>query len=369
MKLISSFKKELILATRSFYFYIEIAFALILLAVLLFAIPEHSQIKETRYLYLDLPKQTADIVRESLLKEDTDGKIEEVSLESGGQKYTAEFIEKESESIYILKSEDTVRTLAYAKEKVGAVVSLDANNELHYKYYLQGYESERLKNLISVLHNINEEELEQSFDSQKVCLVAAGYAPLNDRENAVAPLLAFNSCIMGMFVMAAYVFLDKKEGVIKAYAVTASSVAQYLMSKMLVVLLTATVSGLIVLVPVMGFKINYGIILLLLLSTGFFFSVVGLMIASFYEDITKAFGTIFFILILMMVPAISYFLPGWNPRWVQIIPSNPVIQALKDVISANANMMFPFVACAGFLAAGVFLFMITDRRFRKTLNL
>ena len=174
---------------------------------------------------------------------------------------------------------------------------------------------------------------------------------------------------MGMFVMAAYVFLDKNEGVIKAYAVTASSVAQYLMSKILVVLLTATVSGLIVLVPVMGFKINYVLILLLLLTTSFFSSVVGLMIASFYKDITKAFGTIFFILILMMAPAISYFLPGWNPQWVQIIPSNPIIQGLKDVISAKGNMMYTLFASAGFLVAGVLLFIITDKRFRKTLNL
>ena len=34
MKLLSSFKKELILATRSFYFYIEIGFTLVILAVL-----------------------------------------------------------------------------------------------------------------------------------------------------------------------------------------------------------------------------------------------------------------------------------------------------------------------------------------------
>lgn len=369
MKLLSSFKKELILATRSFYFYIEIAFALVLLAVLLFAIPEHSQMKETRYLYLDLPQQAADFVRDSLLWEDTDGKMDKVTLEAGGQEYAAELVEKEAENIYILESEDIVRTLADTQEKVGATVSLDANNELRYKYYLQGYESERLKNLLSVLHNINEDELEQSFDSQKVHLVATGYTPLNDRENAVAPLLAFNSCLMGMFVMAAYVFLDKNEGVIKAYAVTASSVAQYLMSKILVVLLTATVSGLIVLVLVMGFKINYVLILLLLLTTSFFSSVVGLMIASFYKDITKAFGTIFFILILMMAPAISYFLPGWNPQWVQIIPSNPIIQGLKDVISAKGNMMYTLFASAGFLVAGVLLFIITDKRFRKTLNL
>jgi len=41
MKLLSSFKKELILASRGFYFYIELIFALVILAVLLFAIPKN----------------------------------------------------------------------------------------------------------------------------------------------------------------------------------------------------------------------------------------------------------------------------------------------------------------------------------------
>ena len=38
MKLLSSFKKELILASRSFYFYVELGFSLVILAVLLFAV-------------------------------------------------------------------------------------------------------------------------------------------------------------------------------------------------------------------------------------------------------------------------------------------------------------------------------------------
>jgi hypothetical protein len=369
MKLFSSFKKELLLATRSFYFYIEIVFALVLLAVLLFVIPEHAQVIETRYLYLDLPQQAAELVTDSLLKEDTDGKLEKVTLEAGGKKVAAQLVGKETEDVYILESEDIVRTLADTQAKVGAVVSLDENNELHYTYYLQGYESVRLKNLISVLHSIDEDALEQSFDSQKVHLAAAGYTPLNDRENAIPPLLTFNSCLMGMFIMAAYVFLDKKEGVIKAYAVTASSVVKYLLSKIFVILLTATVSGLIVLVPVMGLKINYVPVLLLLLTGGFFSSVLGLLIASFYKDITKAFGTIFFILILMMAPAISYFLPGWNPVWVQFIPSEPMIQGFKELIAANGSMAYTLFASAGFLVAGVLLFFITDIRFRKTLSL
>jgi hypothetical protein len=369
MKLFSSFKKELILATRSFYFYIELLLAVVLVVVLLFAIPEHSSVMETRYIYLDMPEQAAEAVINSLLAEDTDGKLEGVTLEAGGNHYNAQLVEKEEERIYILESEAHVRELADTQTNIGSVLSIDSSNNLQYRYYLQGYESTRLKNLITVLHNIGATELEQSFNNQKVTLLSGEYSPLNDRENAVAPLLAFNSSLMGMFIMAAYVFLDKKEGVIKAYAVTASSVAHYLLSKIFVILLTATVSGLIVLVPVMGLKVNYALIVLLLLTSGFFSSVLGLLIASFYRDIAKAFGTIFFILIVMMVPAISYFLPGWNPAWVSFIPSDPMIMGFKEIIAVNGSATYVLLVSAGFLAAGIILFYITDIRFKKTLSI
>ncbi len=57
MKLLSSIKKELILASRGFYFYVELLFALVILAVLLFAIPQNFSNITTEYLYFNLPQQ------------------------------------------------------------------------------------------------------------------------------------------------------------------------------------------------------------------------------------------------------------------------------------------------------------------------
>jgi hypothetical protein len=369
MKLLSSFKKELILATRSFYFYIELLFAVILLAVLLFAVPEHAKTMETRYLYLDLPEPAAAAMTDYLLREDLDGSLESVTLEAGGESFTAQLIHTDSEHLYILGSEAEVEKLADVKRNVGAVVSLDSDNRLHYKYYLQGYESQRLKNIISVLLNEDSDVLEQRFDAQPVRTLSAEAEPLNDRENALPPLLAFNCSLMGMFIMAAYVFLDKKEGVINAYAVTASSVSRYLLSKTFVIMLTAVVSGLIVVVPVMGFAVNYGLLLLLLLTSGFFGSVLGLLVASFYQNITKAFATIFLLLMLMMVPAIAYFLPGWSPAWVSFIPSDPIIKGFREILTPGGNALYALFASVGFLAAGAALFALTNVRFRRSLSI
>lgn len=367
MKLWSSIKKELLLATRSFYFYVEVFFVLVLLALLLFVIPEHYRAVQDEYVYLDMPQEAADSVIAVMLEEDTDGKAEQVTLKADGAAYSALLIGKESENLYLLESADTVRTLADTQRNLGLIVSLGTDNALHYTYYLQGYETQRLKNLLSILHNGDSALLEERFDAQPVRLLQAQSAPLNDKENALPPMLAFNSSLMGMFIMAAYVFLDKKENVISAYAVTASSVPRYLASKIAVILLTGAFSSLVVTLPVLGFGINYALLLLLQLSSGFFASVLGLLIAGFYQDFTKAFGVIFAALVLMMLPAIAYFLPAWDPVWVRWIPSYPMIEGFREILTPNGSTAYVLLASAGFLAAGGLLFITTTVRFRKSL--
>ena len=368
MKLLSSIKKELILASRGFYFYVELLFALVILAVLLFAIPQNFSNIRTEYLYFNLPQQGKEIFINNILENDPGAESEMVEIEADGKTFDAELLVTDESEIYIMDSEEAVRTLADSEKVLGAVIELNDKNQLYYKYYLQGYESNRFKNLISILLNESTEVLEDRINNQEVRPLSTDYEPITDRENTIPPLIAFSGSLMGMFIMAAYIFLDKKEGVIEAYAVTPSSVWKYLMSKIFVILLTSVVSGLIIVMPIMGFRINYGLLLLLLLTTGFFASTLGLLIASFYDNIMKAFGVIYGLFFLLMVPGIAYFIPGWDPVWVKIIPTYPMLQGFKEIILSNGEFTYPLFTSAGFLAAGIALFFITNIRFKKTLS-
>lgn len=368
MKLWSSFKKELILASRGFYFYVELGFAIVLMLVVIFAIPENFRTTTVEYLHLDLPRQGQEMFLNALLKEDPGSSPETVELEAAGNTYEAEIIQTEEQKIYILDSEDAVRELADSERNPGAVITLDEENRLFYRYYLQGYESARLKNLLSIVFNESSEVLEQRIEQQEVRSLTTGFEPLSDRENTLPPIVAFSGSLMGMFVMAAYVFLDKKEGAVEAYAVTSSSIGIYILSKVFVLLLTTLISGLIIILPVMGFTINYGLIILLLLSTGFFASVLGLLVASFHDNMTKAFGMIYLLFFILMVPGIAYFIPGWDPLWVKLIPTYPILQAFKEIILPSGDIAYPLYASAGFLAAGAVLFILTTIRFKRNLR-
>jgi len=186
MKLLSSFKKELILASRGFYFYVELIFALVILAVLLFAIPQNFSSTSTEYLYFNLPQEGREIFTNTILENDLDGESEIVEIEAGGKTFNGELIVTDESKIYIVDSEEAVRMLADSEKVIGAVIELNNNNQLHYKYYLQGYESTRFKNLISILFNESTDVLEERINNQDVRPLSTDYEPLSDRENTLA---------------------------------------------------------------------------------------------------------------------------------------------------------------------------------------
>lgn len=369
MKLWHSFLKELKLASRGYYFYIEIAMAFILLAVLLFVIPENFSNKTTEYLYFDLPEGVVTIYEGAIIKDDIDGKVENVEVKSKKELIPAKFYETEERKIYIVESEAEAKQLSETEKKLGAVISLDDSGKMHYKYFLQGYESQRLKNLYSVIHNRDMDELEKELGNVVVRSLSSDYEVLSDRENVIPSFLTFNGSLMGLFIIAAYIFLDKQEGVIKAYAVTASSVWEYLLSKVGVLLVTTIFSSLLIVIPVMGLQPNYPLLLILLITSGFFASSLGLLLATFFKNLIQAFGAVYVIMIVMLLPNIAYFIPGWDPAWIKVIPAYPLIQGFKESILTNGDVSYILSVSLGFLVVGMIIFYIANVRYKKDLTI
>ncbi len=368
MKLWYSFTKELKLASKSFYFYIEIVMAIIILAVVLFAIPENFSNSRTEYLYLDMPEAAKTVFINTLLDEDTDGQAESVDVKVKKEILSATFYESDDKKIYIVDDEDTLIKLTEAKKQLGAVIEMNETGDIHYKYYLQGYETQRLQNLYMVIHNNDMLTLETAINAQDVRPLSDDYEVFNDREHTIPAMLTFNGSLMGMFIIAAFIFLDKEQGIIKAYAVTASAVWQYLMSKTLVLTITSIITTLIITIPVMGLRPNYPLMLLFLITTGFFASTVGLLVSGYFRSMTKAFNVLYLLIIFTMLPAIAYFIPSWEPVWIKFIPSYHIIHGFKEVIVKNGDTAYVLLASLGFLMAGALMFIWSNHRHKKNLT-
>ncbi len=368
MKLWHSFIKELKLAFRGFYIYIEIFMAVLILAVLLFAVPDKFESKQSEYIHLDLPPNVEEFYLDVIRDKDTDGNKETVELKIEGKVIQADFYESDTKKIYLIDNREDMINLADQKQNVGAVIKLGDDNNLAYEYYLQGYESQRLKNLFSIIHVEDSDFLEEVEENIDVRTLSSEYSQLSDKENVLPSVLTFNGSLIGLFIIAGYIFLDKKEGVIKAYAVSAASVWQYLMSKAMVLMITGLVTSLTIVLPIMGTGPNYLLLLVFLLTTGFFAASLGLFMTSFYEDFMESFGGIFLIMVAMIVPNIAYFIPSWNPSWIKILPSYPMLEGFKEVLLRNGDTTYVLWASLGFLVAGIILFALSNIRYKKSLT-
>lgn len=371
MKLWYSFSKELILSSKSWYFFIELGMAIIILLILIFVVPDDFASKGKEYIYLDLPQVVSERYKKNLREETINETFELVDLEADGKVFSAELYETTESKIYLLDSMMALDAFSNSERVPVIHVKVNDDQQIIHTYYLQGYETQKLKNLLMVYHNrlASHDVVEDYSDNIEVRKLYQEMEPLSDKENLIPVFLTFNGSLMSLFIIAAYIFLDKNEGVIKAYAITASSVWHYLFSKIGVIILTSVVTTLMITLPIMGLQPNYPAMLLFIAASGFFAASLGLLITSYYNDIVEAFGVMYIVIVIMIMPNISYFTPSWDPDWVKMIPSYVMLQSFKEIISVNGNMTYVLVASLGFAIIGLDLFILANYRFKKTLTL
>ncbi|MFC1958130.1 ABC transporter permease [Chloroflexota bacterium] len=394
MKLLSNYLKEMKIAARGFYFYIEIAMAVIMLAILLLAIPETVSSNSKQFIYNDMPQKIVEYQQDRSIKDGearlanpTEFKLKpaefEITNQETGETTAYDFNDEKiiqletievldsttgelEETVYYVETEEDMIRLAYAESEIGATAAMNARGKVSYAYYLQGYETERLESLLYISHSKSPGVINAKKDRQVVRMLGVTET-LNNRENLVPMFVVFMGSLMGFFIVLSYIFYDKAEGVIRAFAVTPSAMWKYLISKIFVILTTVVVSSSIITIPVMGGQPNYLLFYLFLIISTFAIASLGLFVASFFDTIAKAFGVMYGIMIALMIPAFSYYIPSFDPLWLRFFPTYPLLQGFKDIL-LNGEAGYVLTYSLVFLAGGLLLFVLADNRFRKTLT-
>lgn len=394
MKLLSNYLKEMKIAARGFYFYIEIAMAIILLAILLFAVSETSTSSSKQFVYNDMPQKITEYLKDESIEEgearlanSTEFKLKPAEFEIANQETgettaydfddekiveleTIEMLDSSTgeleETVYYVETEEDMIRLASGESEMGVTVAMDPYGKVSNKYYLQGYETDRLKSLLYILQNESRDVVNAKKDKQVVRTLEV-METLNNRENLVPIFIAYMGSLMGFFIVMAYIFYDKAEGVIRAFAVTPSSIWKYLISKVFVLLTTVVVSSSIITIPVMGGQPNYLLFYIFLIITTFAIASLGLLVASFFDSISKAFGVMYAIMISLMIPAFSYYIPSFDPLWLRFVPTYPLLQGFKEIL-LNGDAGYVLTYSLVFLVGGLILFVLADIRFKKTLT-
>lgn len=362
MKLCRSVRRELILLSRSYYFYIEVAMAALYLVLLLMVMPENVSVQSTEYYYFDMPQAAYQELEETLFPGDGGIAKEDALLRVRGEEVAVVHYRTDTKNIYVVNSLETLTALCQDSGDIGLALSLEEAG-LAYHYYLQGYETEQFKNLASLLSTPGLMEAVGSAQEQAVRFLDEHAAPLTDRQNLLSILLVVNCALMGIFIMAAYIFEDKKTNMIRAARVTPAPVSHYLIAKMSAVLLTSMISAIVVAAPIMGGRANYLLLVLVILSAGFFTVAGGALLASFFQDMEGAFAAVFIVLVVLLAPAVGGMIPTWNAPWLRLIPSFWALEGMRSALM-NADARHALLACGGFALGGVLLFLLSLYRYQ-----
>ncbi|MFP4443820.1 MAG: ABC transporter permease [Spirochaetia bacterium] len=344
MKLLYSFIKDIKLSAKSFYFYMEFVFALIFVAVMVFLVPKDFSTTMQIYASVDLPQSMKNMTR-MMLAED------------------------ERYQLTMMDSAEAVKDqLSENRGAVGLIVQ-SKDGKIVFNCILQGFEGEKLKNILATTIRAGfASQVPQYQDVSEVTTLGEEHNILSDRLNILPVFLTLNAAFMGLFIIAAYVFLDKGEGTIRAFAVTPGKVWHYLAGKIGVILVTGIVSGIISAVPIAGTQANYLHLVVLIICTNLFGSALGLFIASFFDTMQKAMGWLYFAIVILAAASVSYFIPSFNPLIIRILPSYPMLFAFRETLLDNGDTGYIYTFAVIFLAAGVVIFWIADWRFKRTLT-
>ncbi|NLW12330.1 MAG: ABC transporter permease [Clostridiaceae bacterium] len=378
MKLISTFLKDLKLSLRSYYIYIEIIMALLIIAVLLFVVPDNMSSGYRLLVHLDIENaEISQVVEQFMSKNDSSMIDEQIFADLDISKLAEEELEaseSEEPGVQTIELVDSVELLRTGMEEdrntVGMVVSFNEETaKLAMEFVLQGYESEQMRNLLQAQFAAPMTALLPGYvDQTELTVLDEAAEKLPAKVNLLPVLLLLNSSFVGLFIIAAYIFMDKEEGTIRALTVTPLRIREYLLSKVGIMLLTGIVTGSMTVLAVAPRHVHYGHFLVLMISFNLFGSALGLLIGSFYDTLTKSMGSLYLVIIVLALASVSYFMPAFSPLVIRLLPSYPMLFAIRETLLKSPDIGYIYTWAGVFIAIGLVLFALAEWRYRKTIT-
>ena len=398
MKLWNNYKKEMKIASRGFYFYVELVVAFIILSVLLFVVPIESNHKIKEVIFCDITdsefeklmnikegkgynEQVEDVVfklKPSVLTyKDDSGKL--ITKEFKDKKkvtakqylYHDTITGKHAKTKYIVDNFDDMMRIAYSKKYIGTEMWYGEDNKDYYHNILFGYETDKYKNIVEISHGTVDVSKISSQMNKEIenTEYLNDIETLNNRENYIPIILIMMNGLLGMMVIIAYISVDKSEGVLKALRITPLSIGNYLMSKILVALTTVLISSVIISVPVMGLKPNYLLLFISVISMSFLSCAIGIFISTFFEDVKSAFGAIMIVGVILMVPVISYMVHSFHPNWIEYMPSYYMLESIKESLFVNGSSIYILTTSCFLAFVGIIFYLVSKKRYKNILGM
>ncbi len=418
MKVLKQVVKELIISSRGFYFYAELIITFIILFIMLFIVPDELESKKEEYLFYNIKSKYAQMIfnvsiNKGIMEKavdktftlepatiklypDRDGKpndyneivlplYEELEIldtrknEDGS--YTFKFEDKKEvtgegyviydgkggkidKHVYMFNSFEDVLRLSWQEKNIGGVVYYDKNSREHYEIIFPTPVTQKYNAITYALHNDNIYDVIDESGNKRLRYLG-GLDTLSFKQSFIPLIIVYLNGLISIFIVAGHIFNDKVQDVLRPTMLSPLSMREMLLAKLISSLPAGIITSLIIAIPIMKLDANYPLLILLVLATCIFAGGLGLLISAFFDNMKSSFGLMIIILVLLMLPILSYYVPTFSPSWIKLIPSHHMLLSIKDAITNNGNYTYSLITSAGLIITSIVLLEIASIRYKK----
>lgn len=348
------FKKDIILGIKDVFILLELGFAVFIILLLLFVIPENIEKDKTAYIY------------------------DATTLVKNFVHSTAESAEAQRRkgSHYVGSREEVIKGMEEDELAVGLIITEKKNGTYRVEFLTQPYTKNsivqdvevEMEDLMSILKPPGGVYPPDVYKSVKVSSLQQGLRdelPFNLR--LLPTILMYMVGILGLFAMVSLIGQERSDATIRALRVSPASMWEFLISKHLLLLATGFATFSILYLPMMGFG-GYPEALLLIILTILMGSSIGVILGGLFDS---PIGAILWVLLLMTVlslPAISLFSPSFSPQWLKLIPSYHTLFGLDAVMFPDNNRHIIWQGVSILAVIDVALFALSGLIFNKLIR-
>ncbi len=316
-KLFSLLKLDFLLAARSSLYWSLLITAIIAIVFIDFVIPAK-----------------LDIMPEALFYDGTSNKILEQYLETGGV----------NKKYIISNKEGLINLVKKGKSQIGVIFEGSLTKPKFTLVYDDSI-SESSVNLVKASINKFAQVLKGDFQDKgfdiKSLRNKSDTIPLN--KNTIPMFMVFEVMVLGFMLSSIMIFQEKQEGTILAYRVSPAGTLSYIISKSLLFLFSSLIYGAIIIVFTMGIAVNFVLLLLIIALGSLLMTLLGLFVGIFFDDISGWFPWGVLILVVDMIPVISYINPAFSPLWIRVIPAYSIMLSMREILfpTGKAGFIMP----------------------------
>ncbi len=348
------FKKNLILGIKDIFVLLEVGFAILILLLLLFLIPEDIKKEATIYVY-DSTKVVENFVDASVGLED---------------------MEKRQGEYYVNSREEIIEGMQEDRSAMGLIITKNLNGTYNTELLTQPYTTDAmvqyieidLEDLLALITPPYDFYPEEVHDSVRVTALQWGLRdelPFNQR--LLPSILLYMVGILGLFIMISLIGQERVEATIRAFRISPASMWEFLLSKHLLLLAIGFTTFSILYLPMMGFG-GYLPSLLIILLTIILGSSIGVILGGLFDTPIASILWVLLLMVVLALPTISLFSPSFSPEWLKLIPSYHTLFGLDAAMFPDNNSHIIWQSAAVLGGLDVVLLVLSTWIFGKLIE-